>query len=772
MSKKKKKKHFTLILSGKWDKVERYLCGYGSLKDDKLLSKVHFEVMKQKLFEALDIGNHAKALEIVNNELKVFASYDEELIKGITQFQTFDNFREHKFPRNYGDVHYARSKLSKELRKIIEEDPGFRRKVDLNWQHLRCKNPELIFDVETLFEDHICQPNEQFIERNLEPIYRSICLEATAYSAMTSATVKDGSETDLTMDSEEEVQPCSRDSPESKLNDLPVTVNCILDEASNPTTMDFHPNDNSILLVGTDNGDVSLWDIALRRKLISRSFNVWYTGEYSPKFKEAFTNDLHIDAHEGSVNDIAFSKPDKETYAITCGDDKMVKLIFSTSTNGELRGWMYDNLKHRIAVDDPCCRRMICSKDGKRFFSCGITEEEKSCILEWDIESNSVKQTYQRLQKPCPGVVHFDTAENVILVAGDNHQIKFWDMRNCELISYTDTGENLPVYPYIRFNKDGALLAVSATENRIRDDASRLGVVPNSIGEDNICYEPLLLDTYPGFSIRRLSADVNVGKICRLTYTNASNSILALTWSGTHLVWRWSESDTSSMKISTFIPSLPQTTAVAIYPNDNNVIAIGRSDATILIYDIHFGEIISKLEGHSRQIIDLAFSTMDILISSGADSKICVWYAENWEMKASTYLDGLSGARILFHQDQVHFLVIHDTVLAIYEAHKLQCSNQWFVGQNRSSISCAAFSCDGKMIYAGFSDATLSIFDASNFELRSCISLRYQFSTVNIHPTAIAAHPKKPYQFVLGLSDGTVAIFEYLEPNCRLTISP
>lgn len=45
----------TLVLSGKWEEVERYLSGYGSLKDDKFLFEVYFEVRKHKLFEALDM---------------------------------------------------------------------------------------------------------------------------------------------------------------------------------------------------------------------------------------------------------------------------------------------------------------------------------------------------------------------------------------------------------------------------------------------------------------------------------------------------------------------------------------------------------------------------------------------------------------------------------------------------------------------------------------------------------------------------------------------
>lgn len=46
-------------------------------------------------------------------------------------------------------------------------------------------------------------------------------------------------------------------------------------------------------------------------------------------------------------------------------------------------------------------------------------------------------------------------------------------------------------------------------------------------------------------------------------------------------------------------------------------------------------------------------------------------------MKTSTSWARLTGgAKIQFHQDQVHFLVIHDTALAIYEAEKLQCRSQ------------------------------------------------------------------------------------------------
>lgn len=47
--------------------------------------------------------------------------------------------------------------------------------------------------------------------------------------------------------------------------------------------------------------------------------------------------------------------------------------------------------------------------------------------------------------------MHFDTAKNQVLAAGDNHQIKFWDMRNSKFVSSTDIREGLPVRVICQF---------------------------------------------------------------------------------------------------------------------------------------------------------------------------------------------------------------------------------------------------------------------------------------------------------------------------------
>ncbi|CAD6220980.1 unnamed protein product [Miscanthus lutarioriparius] len=86
-------KHFEdLVQGGEWDELERYLSGFTKLEDNRYSMKIFFEIRKQKYLEALDRHNRAKAVEILVKDLKVFASFNEELFKEITQLLTLENF--------------------------------------------------------------------------------------------------------------------------------------------------------------------------------------------------------------------------------------------------------------------------------------------------------------------------------------------------------------------------------------------------------------------------------------------------------------------------------------------------------------------------------------------------------------------------------------------------------------------------------------------------------------------------------------------------------
>ncbi|PNY11351.1 putative WD repeat-containing protein [Trifolium pratense] len=148
--------------------------------------------------------------------------------------------------------------------------------------------------------------------------------------------------------------------------DLPKTVMRTLNQGSAPMSMDFHPVQQTLLLVGTNVAEIALWELCSRERLVLRNFKVWDLSACSMPFQAALVKDpavsvnrvtwspdgalfgvaysrhivqiysyhggddvrqhLEIDAHVGGVNDLAFSHPNKQLCVITCGDDKTIKV--------------------------------------------------------------------------------------------------------------------------------------------------------------------------------------------------------------------------------------------------------------------------------------------------------------------------------------------------------------------------------------------------------------------------------------------------------------
>lgn len=83
-----------------------------------------------------------------------------------------------------------------------------------------------------------------------------------------------------------------------------------------------------------------------------------------------------------------------------------------------------------------------------RLFSCGTSKEGESHLVEWNESEGAIKRTYSGFRKRSLGVVQFDTTRNRFLAAGDEFQIKFWDMDNTNMLTYSDGDGGLPVSAY------------------------------------------------------------------------------------------------------------------------------------------------------------------------------------------------------------------------------------------------------------------------------------------------------------------------------------
>lgn len=80
-----------------------------------------------------------------------------------------------------------------------------------------------------------------------------------------------------------------------------------------------------------------------------------------------------------------------------------------------------------------------------RLFSCGTSKDGDSYLVEWNESEGAIKRTYTGFRKKSTGVVQFDTTQNHLLAAGEDSQIKFWDMDNTPVLSSTDAEGGLSV---------------------------------------------------------------------------------------------------------------------------------------------------------------------------------------------------------------------------------------------------------------------------------------------------------------------------------------
>ncbi|XP_065629915.1 topless-related protein 4 isoform X2 [Quercus suber] len=298
---------------------------------------------------------------------------------------------------------------------------------------------------------------------------------------------------------------------------LPTAVVVNLNQGSAVNTMDFHPSQQTLLVAGTNIGDITIWEVGTRERLVSRNFNVWDVKACSIALQASLANDytasvnrvmwspdgalfgvayskhivqiysyhggndlrihLEIDAHVGKVWDAVtgnklytFEGHEAPVYSVCPHHKENIQFIFSVDINGKIRAWLYDNMGSRVVWDAPgqSCTTMAYSADGTRLFSCGTSEEGESYLTEWNDSEGAIKHVYNGLWKRSVGVVQFDTMKNRFLATGDEFQIKFWDMGDVNILTTTAAAGGLPASPCIRFNKEGILLAVSTRENGIK----------------------------------------------------------------------------------------------------------------------------------------------------------------------------------------------------------------------------------------------------------------------------------------------------------------
>ncbi|MED6165360.1 hypothetical protein PIB30_098862 [Stylosanthes scabra] len=364
---------------------------------------------------------------------------------------------------------------------------------------------------------------------------------------------------------------------------------------SSPTSIEFHPHYDHILLVGTDESHVMILDhltseqyfykycffrnsfeccskfqeFQTPRKMAVKKvtwspcgsiFGVAFAEHFIHMYKQNvagyFTFDFlkQIDAHNGAVNDIAFSKchPLSTMLLITCGDDKKINIwqaesgeylfsflqdspyLLSASNERKIKTWRFYNRAEEFNFDlpfmgDDC--KMHFDASSNRFFFSGIFEDKSHVLLEWNESEKNITRCYKEIKSHCPAII----SANGILAASDEYQVKFWDMENGELLTSIGANEEFLESPTISFNRKGSLLAVGATYNKIK--IFRITGQRTLRGIINYGYDAEISRASQCRSL--LLSDTAKYQIVSLIFNQSGNRLFGITSNNLLVTWTW-----------------------------------------------------------------------------------------------------------------------------------------------------------------------------------------------------------------------------------------
>ncbi|CAI8610702.1 unnamed protein product [Vicia faba] len=528
---------------------------------------------------------------------------------------------------------------------------------------------------------------------------------------------------------------------------------------------------------------------------------------------------LEIDAHVGAVNDLAYSYPNKQICIVTCGDDKLVKVwdlngrklfhfeghegpvysvcphqkenvqfIFSTSLDGKIKAWLYDNDGSRVDYDAPgqWCTTLLYSADGCRLFSCGTSKEGDSFLVEWNENEGAVKRTYSGFRKKSNGVVQFDTSKNHFLAAGEDSQIKFWEMDSINVLTSIDAEGGLPSLPRLRFNKEGNLLAVTTADGGLKvlantdgkrylrsidarsyeapkpqvetkvannnqhinkaervDRSSHAAPLPISNGVDSMDriigkqrslgdvpdkYKTDLTEIVDPVQCRVVTLPDTTdptNKVVCLHYTNSGCDLVALGAKGIQKLWKWNrnEQNNSGKATASIVPQHWQPPSGILMTND-------------------------VPDNSEERVPCMAISKNDSYVMSACGGKISLFNLMTFRVMATFMSPPPSSTILVFNPQDNNIIAIgmEDATIHFYNVRVDEVTNKLKGHQNR--ITGLAFSTLLNILVSACADAQLCFWRMDSWDKKKTLSLQLSAGRAPVGDTRVYFHSDQVHLLV------------------------
>ncbi|XP_050286594.1 topless-related protein 4-like isoform X3 [Quercus robur] len=550
----------------------------------------------------------------------------------------------------------------------------------------------------------------------------------------------------------------------SKSKGLPTAVVVNLNQGSAVNSMDFHPSQQTLLLSGTNVGDITIWKVGRRERLVSRNFNVWdvkacsialqallasdYTASvnrvmwspdgalfgvaYSKHIVQIYSyhgghdlrNHLEIDAHVGKVSDLSFSHPNRQLCIITCGEDKTIK-VWDAVTGNKL----YTSEGHDAPVYSVCPH-----PKGNIPFIISVDIDGK--IKTWSYDNCCSRVDYVAWGQSCMRMAYSAEGTRLFICGtsrgGESYLVE-WNKCK-EAIKRVYHGLWKQSVGVVQFDTMKSQFLATGDESQIKFwDMDKGNILTTTAAEDGLPVSPCIRFNKEGVLLAVSTSQKGIKILANADGVRLLHSI--------ENTFRVAPTTIARVLVS-YSRSFPDTK-----PDE-----VEKSKAWKLT---EFNE---PSQLCSLQLPDCLWPV-----------QLCLWSMDGWEKHTSKFLrippgrvsSPLARTRVQFHQDQIHVLAVHETQIAIYEAPMLDCLKQWFPPESSGSVTDATYSCDGRLIYASIEDGSVCVLTAFTLQLSS-----------RAYPLVIAAHPSKPNQFAIGLTDGGVHVIEPPESEGSWCVAP
>ncbi len=498
--------------------------------------------------------------------------------------------------------------------------------------------------------------------------------------------------------------------------------------------MDISP-DGELIAVGTDDGEVFLYDLSGNRLQEFRGHEGTVRSLcFSPDGKNILTGSFDGSARlwdlEGKVIK-EYWKHNKEIWAVNISPDGERFLTGGGDSTAIL--WSREgSVLHEFVGFDGYVMDVSFSPDGSGMLFGTSTGLVRIC----NPEGKTLTQF--RAHDNWTFSVKYSPDGNSILTSSADGHNRLWDLKGNQLI---DFAANFSTKDFSAFSPAGNLILTCSGDYVVRIWDTKGNLFHSFQGHTGRLFKASFspdLNSLITVSIDRSIRKWNLGYLPvyefhipkeiewpGITTSRDGNRILTV-GPGDKNAYLW---DMTGGLIQIFEGDKEIITSLGFTP-DGTQIATGSQDGTVRVYDLD-GNTLLMLKGHNGQITSIDFSASgDTLLTTSMDSTVGMWNREGERFWLDEYNYPVTNAK--FSPDGNSILIggyFSDLALIDYS------SGVWsFLEGHTSGNTCLAFSHDGKWMLSGSTDNTVRLWDRGGKERAVCRGHTGMITSVGFSP--------------------------------------